>query len=117
METDTIYAALTAYLMLGLTRTMAYVLTEQFNTGSIRIGTEMRVPTGMDLLYFSYVTLTTLEYGDITPVNIGASSLAISEALTGVLYLAVLILRLVGAWSPDASPEDAVTGKITNGNN
>jgi hypothetical protein len=46
--------------------------------------------------YYSFVTLTTLGYGDITPLSRVARSLAIGEALTGQLYLAVLIARLIG---------------------
>lgn len=46
--------------------------------------------------YYSYVTLTTLGYGDITPISTPARSLALLEAMMGQLYLAVLIARLVG---------------------
>jgi len=52
---------------------------------------------GSILTYFSFVTLTTLGYGDISPVSPIARSIAILEALTGTLFLAVLISRLVGA--------------------
>jgi hypothetical protein len=47
-------------------------------------------------VYFSYVTLTTLGYGDITPLSGAARTLAIVEATTGQIYLAVLVARLVG---------------------
>ena len=50
------------------------------------------------MTYFSYVTLTTLGYGDIVPISPLARSLAVLEALTGVLFLAVLISRLVGSY-------------------
>jgi hypothetical protein len=46
--------------------------------------------------YYSYVTLTTLGYGDITPISAPARSLALLEAVMGQLYLAVLVARLVG---------------------
>jgi len=48
------------------------------------------------LYFFSFVTLTTLGYGDITPVSAPARSLAMVEAIVGQMYLAVLIARLVG---------------------
>jgi voltage-gated potassium channel Kch len=48
-----------------------------------------------DWSYYSFVTLTTLGYGDITPVRPIARNLAITEALTGQLYLAVMLARLV----------------------
>ena len=46
-------------------------------------------------MYFSFVTLATLGYGDIAPVHPVARSLAVAEAITGQLYLAILIARLV----------------------
>ncbi len=49
--------------------------------------------------YFSFVTLTTVGYGDITPVSSGARALAAMEAMTGTLYVAVLISRLVALYS------------------
>jgi voltage-gated potassium channel Kch len=54
---------------------------------------------GIDLShfsYYSYVTLTTLGYGDITPISTQARSLALLEAIMGPLYLAILVARLVG---------------------
>jgi hypothetical protein len=48
------------------------------------------------VLYFSFATLTTLGYGDIVPVSAIARTLATLEAITGQLYLAVLVARLVG---------------------
>ncbi len=46
-------------------------------------------------LYFSFVTLTTMGYGDITPIHPAARSLAVLEALVGQLYPAILLARLV----------------------
>lgn len=50
---------------------------------------------GTQRVYYSLVTLTTMGYGDITPVHPVARSLATAEALTGQLHLAILISRLV----------------------
>ncbi len=52
----------------------------------------------MDLLYYSYVTLSTLGYGDVTPVGRAAQSLAYLEAICGVMYVAVLVAALVGSY-------------------
>jgi hypothetical protein len=106
VEADTIYGALSVYLMLGLTWTMAYVLTQYLAPGSFTVAgaAEGVNLSGRDLLYFSYVTLTTLGYGDITPVSAPARALVVLEALTGVLYLAVLIARLIAIYQPDPSP-------------
>ena len=58
----------------------------------------------MDLLYYSYVTLSTLGYGDVTPVGRAAQSLAYLEAICGVMYVAVLVAALVGSYGKSASP-------------
>ncbi len=52
----------------------------------------------LDLLYYSYVTLSTLGYGEITPVSRAAQSLAYLEAICGVMYVAVLVSALVGSY-------------------
>jgi hypothetical protein len=48
------------------------------------------------LIYFSFITLTTVGYGYITPLWPGAGGLAAAEAIVGQLYLAITIARLVG---------------------
>ena len=50
------------------------------------------------LIYYSMITLTTVGYGDIIPVNAWARTLAALEGMTGVLYIAVLMGRLVGIY-------------------
>jgi Ion channel/Double zinc ribbon len=51
---------------------------------------------GKDLLYFGYVTLATLGYGDVVPVSDGARSQAVLESLCGTIYMAILVARLIG---------------------
>jgi voltage-gated potassium channel Kch len=58
---------------------------------------------GFTAYYFSFVTLTTVGYGDITPLTNGARALAAMEAMTGTLYVAVLISRLVALYSSQGS--------------
>jgi len=94
---DVLFGAAAVYLLIGLMWTMAYVLLENLRSGSFMVAAG-GTPMLPDLLYFSFVTLTTLGYGDILPVTSQAQSLAILEAVTGVLYLAFLIGRLVGAY-------------------
>lgn len=89
---DTIYGALCGYLLLGITWTYAYVLLESLVPGSFEGGREGRP---VDFLYFSYVTLTTLGYGDVLPATRKAESLAMMEAATGVIFVAVQIARVV----------------------
>jgi hypothetical protein len=89
---DMIFGAISAYLLIGIAWTSAYALLEALQPGSFSID-EAQTP---DFYYYSFTTLTTLGYGDITPVTSRAKSMAVLEAVNGVLYIAVLIARLVG---------------------
>ena len=60
-----------------------------------------------DLMYFSFVTLATLGYGDITPVSNTARTLAVVEALVGMLYIAIFMARLVSMRSLTDEPQDS----------
>ncbi len=96
---QTFYGAIGVYLLIGLTYTSIYGLLELLSPGSINLKNfegEMYPFKVTELIYFSYVTLTTLGYGDIVPVSSYARSLAISEAVIGQLYLTILVARLVG---------------------
>jgi hypothetical protein len=64
-----------------------------------------------DLIFYSFVTLTTLGYGDITPITSPARALTVLEAITGVFYLAIFIARLVGSYQ--AHPSGASFGEGT----
>ncbi len=85
--------AIAVYLLFGAGWAHAYHLTEILHPGSFNSPHETE--TVLDWIYFSYITLTTVGYGDITPVRPIARTLAMGEALAGQLYLAVLIARLV----------------------
>jgi voltage-gated potassium channel len=97
---DIIGMALCTYVLLGALWTLFYlpVLTLNPEAFSFNVAPQPGENTAV-LTYFSYVTLTTLGYGDISPVSQVARTLAILEALTGTLFLAVLISRLVGTYS------------------
>ena len=75
-------------------------LVNAINPGSF-YASSVHNPTGVftfpDFIYYSFVTLATLGYGDITPLTAQARSLAILETASGTIYIAVLIARLVGA--------------------
>ena len=69
---------------------------EAINPGSFAIG-DRQIEVGLSLfIYYSFVTITTLGYGDISPITAPANSFSFLEAVTGQLYLAILIARLVG---------------------
>jgi hypothetical protein len=73
-----------------------YLVLESLHPGSFAIG-EGQIEVGRRLyIYYSFVTITTLGYGDITPTTDLANSLSFLEAVTGQLYIAILIARLVG---------------------
>jgi hypothetical protein len=91
-----IYAAVIVYLLMGLLWADFYQLLHLLQPGSFDIaGIQSDNPQRV-LVYFSYVTLTTLGYGDISPLTGLGGSLAILEAIIGQLYLTVMIARLVG---------------------
>jgi voltage-gated potassium channel len=96
---DEIGLALCTYVLLGQLWVLFYGPLVALDPHSFSFGSEL-TPAGQRyaLAYFSYVTLTTLGYGDIQPVSALARGLAVVEALTGVLFLAVLISRLVGSY-------------------
>jgi len=92
-------AGISTYLVFGLLWTMAYMIIGQLIPGAFAFSAPDHSMTAFDALYFSFVTLTTMGYGDIVPVSRAARMLAIMEATTGVIYISVLIARLVGLYS------------------
>ena len=86
--------AIAVYLLFGVGWAHAYHLTELLHPGSFNMPPS-EIPSVLDWVYFSFITLTRVGYGDIMPVRPIARTLAMGEALTGQLYLAVLIARLV----------------------
>jgi voltage-gated potassium channel len=99
VDLNRIAGAFCAYLMLGFIWSVAYMILFAMDQGSFRglpqIGDDLRL---MDLQYFSFVTMTTLGYGDVVPVSYIARALAAVEAVIGQFYLAVLVAALVGAY-------------------
>lgn len=89
-----IQGAIAVYLLFGVIWAHAYHIVAVLHPGSFRGPTDELSNLG-GWAYYSYVTLTTVGYGDITPVTQVARTLSIAEALCGQLYLAVLIARLV----------------------
>ena len=89
-----IQGAIAVYLLFGIGWAHAYHIAETLHPGSFAT-TAAAMSNVSDWVYYSFVTLTTVGYGDITPARPIARTLSIGEALTGQLYLAVLIARLV----------------------
>lgn len=96
---DTIAGAACVYMLMGVIWANAYMLLEHLRPGSFVIPDDWRLPgnqIGPALVFFSYVTLTTVGYGDIRTAGPAAGGLAVVEAIVGQLFLAITIARLVG---------------------
>jgi len=94
-----VIGGIAGYLLIGLVWTFAYQLLVQRFPEAIHFEpgiAEVSSTQPGRLIYFSFVTLTTVGYGDVHPVSPAARSLAVAEALVGQLYLATLIASLVG---------------------
>ena len=90
-----IQGAIAAFLLLGTAWGMVYGALHALDPGAFSVPPSEAGSLPATLLYFSFTTLTTLGYGDVTPVSPVARALANAEALTGLLYPAILISRLV----------------------
>jgi len=99
-----VYGAVCFYLMLGIWWATAYAFFDRldlqpaaFSRDLISAGEPYPAGGGAfgELLYFSYVTLTTVGYGDLVPTHPITRNLAVFEAITGQLYIAILLARLV----------------------
>lgn len=100
---DTLYGAVSIYLLVAVLWGAIYTLIEGLSPGSFFINPGHNIDglrTWSDFFYYSLVTLTTLGYGDITPVTASARSFSVMEAIIGILYIAVLVARLVGLYHP-----------------
>jgi Ion channel len=91
---DRVFGAIVLYLLVGLIASFAYSALYTADSGAF---SKLPSATGgdYDWVYFSFVTLTTLGYGDITPIARSARALAMLEGLVGQLYPAIIIARFV----------------------
>jgi hypothetical protein len=97
VDSEHIFAALDAYLLVGLIFGVGYSMLEQIAPVSFGSPSAADLDVGSGI-YFSFVTLATLGYGDIVPVTGAARGLAVVEAVAGQMYMAVLVARLVTAY-------------------
>jgi len=97
VDANRIVGAICIYLLMGLIWTLMYLFIAQAIPGSFN-GVEQMVwyDNFADVAYYSFVTLTTLGYGDISPVAPIARFLVYMEAVVGVFYMAVLVASLIG---------------------
>ena len=95
VDLNVIFGAIAGYLLMGIIGGQACDLLEWALPGSYQLS---GIVDDHDFLYYSFVTLTTLGYGDIVPLNRAAQSLAILLSASGQLYLTILIAILVGKY-------------------
>lgn len=91
-------AGISLYLLIGVTWALTYVVMDTIDPGTFELLSPSVVKGWTEFLYFSFATLTTLGYGDISPDAPVARIWAVAEATTGVLYIAVLVARLVNLY-------------------
>ncbi len=113
---DVLFAAIIVYLMMGIMWAGVYALMNNLDPTSFEIGSIEKKDPNFIFTYYSFVTLTTLGYGDITPMTDIAYSMAILEAIIGQLYLAVLIARLVAQHITHSNEQENNRGNIENKN-
>ncbi len=97
VTTDTLAGAVSAYFLIGITFGIIYTLIDHLVPGSFRDTIEPgKQLTQSEFTFFSFMTLTTVGYGDIVPWLGHARAYAMIESVLGIMYPAVLIGRLVG---------------------
>ena len=96
VKKEIIFAAIAIYLILAIMWSFNYSLLDHLQPGSFDIPESQIRESGNIFLYFSFVTITTLGYGDVTPLSDQAIALATLEAIIGQIYLVVVVAWLVG---------------------
>jgi voltage-gated potassium channel len=96
---EVISMSISTYLLFGLTFGLFYITLRDLQPNAFSFGsgaplTEQQVIPVM--IYFSLTTLSTIGFGDITPITLQARYAAVAEGITGQFYLAILVARLVG---------------------
>jgi hypothetical protein len=109
VNSEVICAGVANYLLMGLLWSFAYVLLADISPDAFAFTAgpdRTRVMQGFNCIYFSFVTLSTIGYGDIVPVSSAARMISITEATTGMFYVAILISRLVSLQTAAAARQD-----------
>jgi hypothetical protein len=120
VNSEVLCAGISGYLLLGIMWMSGYMLVSDLTPvnslqpllqpGAFAFTAGDTTPhalTQFEAYYFSFITLSTVGYGDITPLSHPARTLAMLEAMTGTLYMAVLISRLVALYSTEKPTADS----------
>ena len=116
VDTNVLCAGLSGYLLLALVWVPAYLMLARLNPAAFTLPSAPGAAATMDgftATYFSFITLCTVGYGDVTPVSRGARMLAVMEAIVGLFFIAVLISRLVAVYSATQPPADTDADRPT----
>ncbi len=103
---DLIFCAISIYLLIGIMWAGIYSVLEAISPGSFSETT--------DLLYFSFVTLTTVGFGDVAPLSALSRRLAVFEAAMGSIYMAVIIAMIVGRYMSMQVEQDSESKTSSN---
>lgn len=95
---DTIYGAFNGFILLGMIGGFHAMLIETILPHSYGIALATNTYLDFELIYFSFVTLTTLGYGDVVPLSTPAQTLSIILSISGQLYMTFLVAMLVGKY-------------------
>ncbi len=98
VNSEVLCAGVAGYLLLGMLWAFAYLLVARLSVDAFAFTAgppASHLMKGFTAVYFSFITLCTVGYGDIVPASGAARMLAMMEAMTGTFYMAVLIARLV----------------------
>ena len=98
VDLNKIVGSVALYLLIGLIFSICYVILLEFSPHALRgVEPDSWYNNMPAMTYFSFVTLATLGYGDISPATPMAQVIAILEAITGLFYMAVIVAGLIGA--------------------
>lgn len=97
---DIIVGSIAAYLMIGLTWTSIYALIAMLVSDSFKFSVEFAQTSldQIDFIYYSFVTLTNLGYGDIVPTSHYTRAFSIIESVAGVMFTAIVVGRVIGLY-------------------
>jgi hypothetical protein len=119
LTVDSLLGAICGYLFLGLGWAVLYVFIEGLHPGSFEVHTRLSWsgepprPLPHVLTYYSFITLTTVGYGDVSPLTPAARTCAWVEALSGQFYLAVVVAGLVSVLSAAGRAEASASRRDT----
>lgn len=105
ISANTLYGAISGYLLIGLIWSFIYTILYSLDQSAFLFPSHFDLPSfqirNQHFIYYSFVTLSTLGYGDITPLTNGAKTFSWLEAIIGQIYLTVWIAHLVGMYVSD----------------